>query len=240
MKAVLHRANSRAYFNHGWLKTHHTFSFADYYDPDRINFGALRVLNDDSIDAGTGFDIHPHRNMEIISIPLKGALRHGDSMGNTSVLHSGEIQVMSAGTGVYHSEFNDKDDTNTEFLQIWVIPDRMSVEPRYENANIKDLLRPNEISDIVTPYPGNGKGLWIYQDAWFSIGELSKDSVHTYKLHSDKSLGVYVFMIDGSISIDDVRLTKRDGIGLYDMKDFSFNVNEKSTVLFIEVPDLKD
>jgi len=137
MKTVLHKADTRGHFNHGWLRTSHTFSFADYYDPQRVNFGALRVLNDDSIDPGTGFDMHPHRNMEIVSIPLSGALKHRDNMGNTTVLHQGEIQVMSAGTGILHSEYNASNDKNTDFLQIWVIPDRMKLQKLYLPTPVK-------------------------------------------------------------------------------------------------------
>ena len=140
MKTILHKAATRGFFDHGWLKTHHTFSFADYYDPERINFGALRVLNDDKIAGGTGFGLHPHQNMEVVSIPLKGALEHKDSLGHASVIKEGEIQAMSAGTGIRHSEYNKNNNTPAEFLQIWVIPDRMNVSPRYENAVIADLL----------------------------------------------------------------------------------------------------
>lgn len=197
MKTILHKAATRGFFDHGWLKTHHTFSFADYYDPERINFGALRVLNDDKIAGGTGFGLHPHQNMEVVSIPLKGALEHKDSLGHASVIKEGEIQAMSAGTGIRHSEYNKNNNTPAEFLQIWVIPDRMNVSPRYENAVIADLLKKNEITEIVSPYPGDGKGLWIYQQAWFSIGELEKNTLQGYKLKSPNSLGVYAFLIEG-------------------------------------------
>lgn len=165
MKTILHKAESRGFFDHGWLKTHHTFSFADYYNPQRIHFGALRVLNDDRIEGGTGFDLHPHKNMEVISIPLKGDLEHQDSLKHKDTIKEGEIQVMSAGTGIMHSEYNRNDDRPTEFLQIWVFPNKQNVAPRYENAVISDLIRKNEICEIVSPYPGNGKGLWIYQQA---------------------------------------------------------------------------
>ena len=216
MKTILHKAESRGFFDHGWLKTHHTFSFADYYNPQRIHFGALRVLNDDRIEGGTGFDLHPHKNMEVISIPLKGDLEHQDS--------------------IMHSEYNRNDDRPSEFLQIWVFPNKQNVPPRYENAVISDLIRKNEISEIVSPYPGNGKGLWIYQQAWFSIADLDKDSLQLYKMKSKESLGVYIFIIEGSIELKDLTLKRRDGVGVYDTDEVEFKATEKSRVLLIEVP----
>ena len=193
MKTILHKAESRGFFDHRWLKTHHTFSFADYYNPQRINFGALRVLNDDRIEGGTGFDLHPHKNMEVISIPLKGDLEHQDSLKHKDTI---------------------KD----------------------ENAVISDLIRKNEISEIVSPYPGNGKGLWIYQQAWFSIADLDKDSLQLYKMKSKESLGVYIFIIEGSIELKDLTLKRRDGVGVYDTDEVEFKATEKSRVLLIEVP----
>lgn len=236
MKTVLHKANTRGHFDHGWLRTSHTFSFADYYNPQRVNFGALRVLNDDSIDPGTGFDFHPHKNMEIVSIPLSGALKHGDNMGNETVLHQGEIQVMSAGTGVVHSEHNASTDKKTDFLQIWVIPDRMNVTPRYETARISNLIRRNEITTIVSPYPGTDQGLWIYQQAWFSIGELTKGSDHIYHFRSPHSFGVYIFVIEGTVVVEGQELQRRDGQGIYDTQTFGIKIKEDAKVLFIEVP----
>lgn len=239
MKTAFHKADSRGHFDHGWLRTFHTFSFADYYDPERINFGALRVLNDDSIDPETGFDLHPHRNMEIISLPLSGSLKHRDDMGNTTVLHQGEIQVMSAGSGVLHSEYNANTDKNAEFLQIWIIPDRMNVKPRYETARIGNLIRRNEITEIVSPYPGTGKGLWIYQQAWLSIGELTKGSDHIYHFKSSHSFGVYIFVIEGSIVVEGSVLNRRDGQGIYDTLTFGIVTKEDAKVLFIEVPTIE-
>lgn len=236
MKIIRHQANSRGYFDHGWLRTSHTFSFADYYDPQRINFGALRVLNDDSIDPSMGFDLHPHRNMEIVSIPLSGALKHHDSMGNTTILHQGEIQVMSAGSGVLHSEYNASGDKPADFLQIWVIPERMNVNPRYDSVRIDDLVRRNEITEIITPYPGQGKGLWIYQKAWFSMGILTKGSDHIYHFKSGRSFGVYVFVIEGSVVVEGTVLNRRDGQGIYDTQTFGIITREDARVLFIEVP----
>ena len=236
MKTILHKAESRGFFDHGWLKTHHTFSFADYYNPQRIHFGALRVLNDDWIEGGTGFDLHPHKNMEVISSPLKGDLEHQDRLKHKDTIKEGEIQVMSAGTGIMHSEYNRNDDRPTEFLQIWVFPNKQNVPPRYENAVISDLIRKNEISEIVSPYPGNDKGLWIYQQAWFSIADLDKDSLQLYKMKSKESLGVYIFIIEGSIELKDLTLKRRDGVGVYDTDEVEFKATEKSRVLLIEVP----
>ena len=236
MKTILHKAATRGFFDHGWLKTHHTFSFADYYDPERINFGALRVLNDDKIAGGTGFGLHPHQNMEVVSIPLKGALEHKDSLGHASVINEGEIKAMIAGTGIRHSEYNKNNNTPAEFLQIWVIPDRMNVSPRYENAVIAGLLKKNEITEIVSPYPGDGKGLWIYQQAWFSIGELEKNTLQGYKLKSPNSLGVYAFLIEGKATVAGKELEKRDGLGIYDTESFEIKANEYTKILLIEVP----
>ena len=191
MDMLLHKAATRGYFDHGWLRTHHTFSFADYYDPARLNFGALRVLNDDTVVPGAGFGMHPHREMEVVSIPLSGRLEHKDSLGHADVIRAGEIQAMSAGTGIYHSEYNPSRSAPVEVLQIWIFPNRRGVKPRYENAVISDLARPGELSEIVSPYPGNGRGLWIYQDAWLSLGDLRQNTRVEYVLHSAGSYGVY-------------------------------------------------
>lgn len=238
METILHRADTRGHFNHGWLNTHHTFSFADYFDPERVHFGALRVLNDDAVTPRQGFGMHSHHNMEIVSIPLFGDLEHRDSMGNVAIINKGQIQVMSAGTGVRHSEYNKNDDQYVEFLQIWVIPDRENVEPRYEEAVIADLIEKNKLSEIVTPYPGNGKGLWIYQNAWFSMGQLDKGTQVTYDLKSDKSYGVYVFVIEGDIRIGDLELNKRDGMGITKASSFTVEALSDAEVLLIEVPPL--
>lgn len=239
MDTLLHKAASRGYFDHGWLKTHHTFSFADYYDPARVNFGALRVLNDDTIAPGMGFGMHPHREMEIVSIPLSGALEHKDSMGHTDVIHAGEIQVMSAGTGLYHSEYSKGDDGVADLLQIWVFPDRKGVKPRYENAVISHLIRPNELSVIVSPYPGDGKGLWIYQNAWFSLGDLSRDTRVEYRMHSADSYGVYAFVIEGSVEVAGLLLERRDGVGITRTPSFSVRAVTDARVLLIEVPPVE-
>src|SRR5690606_20497754 len=176
MKKIIHRANTRGYANHGWLKSYHTFSFANYYDPERMHFGALRVLNDDTVAGGMGFGKHPHNNMEIISIPLDGDLEHQDSMGNTAVIRNGDIQVMSAGTGIYHSEYNKNKDKPVKFLQIWVIPNKGNVEPRYDQVTLNVADRHNKLQQIVSPKDG-GEGVWIHQDAWFHLGKFDENFV---------------------------------------------------------------
>lgn len=238
MNTLLHKASSRGYFNHGWLKTHHTFSFADYYDPARVNFGALRVLNDDSVAPGMGFDMHPHREMEVVSIPLSGALEHKDSLGHTEVIRAGEIQAMSAGRGIYHSEYNKSKTEPVEFLQIWVFPNQLHVDPRYESAKIADLIRPNELSTVVTPYPGDGHGLWIYQQAWFSIGDLTQGVSKEYAFKSSDSFGVYVFVIGGDVEVAGTTLGPRDGLGVTETQMFNITALSDARVLLIEVPSI--
>ncbi|MGD9772447.1 MAG: pirin family protein, partial [Parabacteroides sp.] len=170
MKTVLHKAASRGHANHGWLESYHTFSFANYYNPQRIHFGALRVLNDDKVSAGMGFGKHPHDNMEIISIPLSGELEHKDSMGNVAVIKAGEVQVMSAGSGIYHSEFNKREDKEVRFLQIWVFSNKKNVTPRYDQISIKEIAKDNAFYQILSPN-SDDQGVWIYQDAWFHLGK---------------------------------------------------------------------
>ena len=233
MKKVIDRASSRGYFNHGWLKTHPTFSFANYYNPERIHFGALRVLNDDSVDPSMGFDTHPHKNMEVISIPLKGYLRHGDSVQNTKTITPGDIQVMSTGSGIYHSEYNDSKEKQLEFLQIWVFPRIENTKPEYNNFDIRPLLKPNELSLIISP---NGKTpASIKQDAWFSMGDFDTERTIEYCMHQEGN-GAYLFVIEGEISVADEHLAKRDGIGIWDTKSFSIRATKGTKLLVMEVP----
>lgn len=235
MKKVIDRASSRGYFNHSWLKTYHTFSFAHYYNPERIHFGALRVLNDDSVDPSMGFDTHPHKNMEVISIPLKGYLKHGDSVQNTKTITPGDIQVMSTGSGIYHSEFNGSNKEQLEFLQIWVIPQIENTKPEYNNFDIRPLLKTNELSLIISP---DGKTpVSIKQDAWFSLGNFDTDKIIEYKMHQEGN-GVYIFGIEGEMSVAEERLTRRDGIGIWDTKGFPIHVTKGTQLLVIEVPML--
>lgn len=233
MKKVIDRASSRGYFNHGWLKTYHTFSFANYYNPERIHFGALRVLNDDSVAPSMGFDTHPHKNMEVISIPLKGYLRHGDSVQNTKTITPGDIQVMSTGSGIYHSEYNDSDEEDLQFLQIWVFPRIENTKPEYNNFDVRSLLKQNELSLIISP---DGKTpASIKQDAWFSMGDFDTERTIEYCMHQEGN-GAYLFVIEGEISVLDERLSKRDGIGISDTSNFSIRVTKGTKLLVMEVP----
>jgi redox-sensitive bicupin YhaK (pirin superfamily) len=235
MKTVLYKANSRGHKNHGWLDTHHTFSFANYYDPTRIHFGALRVVNDDIVLAGKGFGTHPHDNMEIISIPLYGDLEHKDSMGNGSVIHSGEVQVMSAGTGITHSEFNAHDSEDLNFFQIWVFPNKQNVEPRYQQEKFDfDHFR-NQLIQVVSPSKDDA-GLWIHQNAWFNIGTFDKDFTYEYKL-KEKGNGLFVFVVEGDFVVEGQDLHRRDGYGLWDTDKVILTAkSQNARVLLMEVP----
>ena len=234
MKKIFHSALSRGEANHGWLKAKHSFSFANYYNSERVQFGALRVLNDDIIAPGMGFGTHPHDNMEIITIPLEGALEHKDSMDNIGVIEADEIQVMSAGSGVYHSEYNKNKDQSLNLLQIWVFPNKNNVTPRYDQKNIKDFKKVNSFYPIVTPNQ-NGPGMWIHQDAWFHLGEFDKKTRINYNINK-KGNGVYVFSIEGSVQIDGESLEKRDALGVWDTESFDLFTNQNSRILRIEVP----
>lgn len=233
MKKVIDRASSRGYFNHGWLKTYHTFSFANYYNPERVHFGALRVLNDDSVDPSMGFDTHPHKNMEVISIPLKGYLRHGDSVQNTKTITPGDIQVMSTGRGIYHSEYNDSNTEQLEFLQIWVFPREENTTPEYNNYDIRPLLKTNELSLILSPEGETPAA--IKQDAWFSMGTFDVDKTIDYRMHMEGN-GAYIFVLEGEITAGEERLGRRDGIGIWDTMGFPIHVTKGSQLLLMEVP----
>ena len=234
MKKIFHPASSRGAADHGWLQAKHSFSFANYYDSERVQFGALRVLNDDVIAPGMGFGTHPHDNMEIVTIPLDGALEHKDSLDNIGVIETDEIQVMSAGSGVYHSEYNKNKDQSVSLLQIWVFPNKKNVTPRYDQKNIKDLKKVNSFYPIVTPNQ-NGPGMWIHQDAWFHLGEFDKETRINYNINK-KGNGVYAFLIEGSVQIDGESLEKRDALGIWDTEKFELLANQNSRVLLIEVP----
>ena len=234
MKKIFHPASSRGAADHGWLQAKHSFSFANYYNSERVQFGALRVLNDDIIAPGMGFGTHPHDNMEIITIPLDGTLEHKDSLDNIGVIETDEIQVMSAGSGVYHSEYNKNKDQSVSLLQIWVFPNKKNVTPRYDQKNIKDLKKVNSFYPIVTPNQ-NGPGMWIHQDAWFHLGEFDKETRINYNIKK-KGNGVYAFLIEGSVQIDGESLEKRDALGIWDTEKFELLVNQNSRVLLIEVP----
>jgi redox-sensitive bicupin YhaK (pirin superfamily) len=232
---VLHPAASRFYADHGWLKSAQTFSFHGNYDPQRIQFGALRVLNDDTVHGGKGFGRHPHDNMEIISIPLEGTLEHQDSIGNVAVIRRGEIQVMSAGTGVYHTEFNKDQDEPVTFLQIWLYPNKLNVTPRYDQMEYASGDRHNRFQQILSPDP-HDEGVWINQDAWFHLAELDKGFETGYQLKKDGN-GVYLFVIEGNVEVDGQLLSARDGYGFWPQSVVSVKSMEKSSLLVMEVPE---
>lgn len=234
MKTILHRAETRGHANHGWLDSHHTFSFAGYQDPSRVHFGMLRVLNDDIVKGGMGFGRHPHDNMEIVSIPLRGALEHGDNTGGHGIIRSGEVQIMSAGSGIAHSEKNASSTEDVNFLQIWVFPKERNIQPRYEQKLFESKDRVNKFQVVVSPEK-NETSLWINQDAWFNLASLKKDSVTDYKLH-DSSHGVYAFIIEGNVTINGQPLNKRDGFGVWDTDSVSVTASDDAEVLLIEVP----
>ncbi len=234
MKTILHKANSRGLANHGWLQSRHTFSFANYYNPERMNFGVLRVLNDDKVSGGKGFGKHPHDNMEIISIPLEGDLEHQDSMGNTTVIKEGDVQVMSAGTGVFHSEYNKNPDKEAKFLQIWVFPNEKNVEPRYDQITLKNTATKNEFFQVLSPNPDD-EGVWVYQNAWFHIGDFEKGKKVTYEL-KDKTNGVYAFVLNGDTTIAGQKLNERDGFGVWETPSFEVSADSDTRILLMEVP----
>ena len=232
--AVLHKAESRGLADHGWLKSYHTFSFANYYNPERVNFGVLRVLNDDTVAPGMGFGTHPHENMEIISIPLEGDLEHQDSMGNTTVIKHGDIQVMSAGTGVKHSEYNKNKDSLVKFLQIWVFPNKKNVTPRYDQITLNVEDRHNKLQQILSPNAEDA-GVWIHQNAWFYMGDFDKNFTTNYKVH-DKKNGLYVFVLKGYIVVGEQNLETRDGYGIWNFDSVKITSKSDSEILLMEVP----
>ncbi len=231
---VLHKANTRGHADHGWLNAYHSFSFARWYDPLRIQFGMLRVLNDDTIAAGMGFGTHPHDNMEIITIPLEGDLAHKDSMGNAETIKTGEIQVMSAGTGVEHSEYNPNEDKRTKLFQIWIFPKVKDVAPRYQQIAINPENTINKLQQILSPNP-NDEGAWIYQDAWFHLGKFNKEMTIEYSIKKEGN-GVYAFIIQGNATIDGQKLETRDGFGIWNTDKLLIDVSNETQLLLIDVP----
>ncbi len=231
---VLHKADTRGHANHGWLDSHHTFSFANYYNPDRMHFGVLRVLNDDRVEAGMGFGTHPHDNMEIISIPLEGDLEHKDSMGNVAVIKHGDVQVMSAGTGITHSEYNKNGNKEVKFLQIWVFPNKRNVKPRYDQITLKEADRHNKLQQIISPNPEDA-GAWIHQNAWFHLGKLDKGFKTTYQI-KDKGNGLYAFLLNGKLKLNGQELEARDGFGIWATDQVNIEATENAEVLLMDVP----
>ena len=234
MKEILHRNKSRGLADHGWLLSRHTFSFADYHNPERMNFGLLRVVNDDIVKPSMGFGTHPHENMEIVSIPLAGSLRHQDSMGNKHVIKAGEVQIMSAGSGLTHSEYNNSDVDDVNFLQIWVFPKERDIEPRYGQLFFDRNDRQNRFQVLVSP-EASEEEIWINQDAWFSMADLEADKELTYQKHHINS-GVYFFVIEGSLEIDGNAINRRDGLGLVQGENFSISAESGAQLLVIEMP----
>ena len=234
MKTILHKASSRGHAHNGWLDSYHSFSFADYHHPDRMNFGVLRVLNDDCVAPGNGFGNHHHSNMEIISIPLAGDLEHKDSMGNVAIIRQGDIQALSAGTGIYHSEYNKNKDKEVRFLQIWIFPKLKQVAPRYDQVSLRSIEKKNQFYQILSPNPSD-QGVWIHQDVWFHLGKFQNGIGDTYRLKQTGN-GVYIFVLEGSIVLGDQVLDKRDGFGLWDADSFEMTAIIDSKVLLMEVP----
>ncbi|WP_080779841.1 pirin family protein [Chryseobacterium phocaeense] len=233
--SVIHKADSRGKADHGWLLSHHTFSFANYHNPERMHFGVLRVLNDDKVEAGRGFGTHPHDNMEIISIPLEGDLEHQDSMGNTAIIRSGDIQVMSAGTGIMHSEFNKNKDSLVKFLQIWVYPRKRNVAPRYDQITLDKTKSKNKFQQILSPN-ADDEGVWIHQDAWFHLGNFD-NAVETQYQIKKKGNGVYAFILKGTVEIEGQKLEERDGFGIWDIEELNMKAMADGTeILLMDVP----
>ncbi len=236
MKTIVHKANTRGKADHGWLKSYHSFSFASFQDPAKMGFGQLRVLNDDIVKPKMGFGTHPHRNMEIISIPLSGALSHKDSMDNKRAITVGEVQVMSAGTGLQHSEFNDSRTDEVNFLQLWIQPQELEVTPRYEQKQFDQSKRENQFQTVVAPKDNViDEALWIHQDAYISLGNFDASQTVNFKLN-DASHGIYVFVLEGDIAIGDQTLSQKDALGIWDTENVDIQITSTAKILVVEVP----
>jgi redox-sensitive bicupin YhaK (pirin superfamily) len=232
---IVHRANERGHADHGWLNSHHSFSFAGFYDPEKVNFGVLRVLNDDVVAAGMGFGTHPHDNMEIISIPLQGELAHRDNMGNTAVIKQGDIQVMSAGTGIQHSEYNNSKGEEVRFLQIWIIPNQRNVTPRYDQISLDPEQRKNKLEQVLSPNPEDSS-VWIHQDAWFYMGRFDKDVQARHTINRVEN-GVYAFVLNGAFDVSGQTLNKRDAIGIYNTDTLQITaLTNDAEILLMDIP----
>ncbi len=235
-KAIFHAADKRGHANHGWLNAHHSFSFANWYDPNKVHFGALRVLNDDIVAGGEGFGRHPHDNMEIITIVLDGKLEHKDSMGHTQQIIPNEVQVMSAGSGVTHSEYNPDPEKAANLLQTWIFPDKKGVQPRYDQKMFDPQERLNKMQTLVSSIDNNDEGLKIHQDAWIYRTTLEPGKSLAHQLHSGH--GAYIFVIDGNVNIGTQAMGKRDALGISEAEDFEISATTTSDVLIFEVPML--
>jgi redox-sensitive bicupin YhaK (pirin superfamily) len=235
MSIVVHKANTRGFFNHGWLKTSHTFSFGDYHDPERMGFGLLRVLNDDIVEPSGGFGTHPHQDMEIVSIPLQGALKHEDSEGNSHTISAGDVQIMSAGRGIRHSEHNQSDSERVNFLQIWVMPKERGIPPRYGQKTFDAAGRRNRLQTVVSPDRSSGETIWINQDAWFTLGDIDPGNRLEYRVPQPGN-GVYLLVLEGRVQIAGTELQRRDGVGVTAAERVSIRALEAATILAIDVP----
>lgn len=234
-KIVIHRENTRGAADHGWLKAKHSFSFGSWHNPERMGFGLLRVINDDVIAPAMGFATHPHRNMEIVTIPLRGALRHKDSEGHEAVIEHGEVQMMSAGTGVFHSEYNASEEQDINLLQIWIMPENLDIPPRYDQKRFEISERQNQWQKLVSPLDKNEPGIKVNQQTRFSIVDLEADNGINYQSH-DPSFGTYFFVIEGSITLAQAELTRRDAAGVQEFDSIELKAKLPSTVLAIEIP----
>lgn len=235
MKTILHKSGERGFADHGWLKARHSFSFASWYNPEKVHFGMLRVLNDDIVEAGMGFGNHPHDNMEIITIPLEGSLQHKDSIRNSSVIHKNEIQIMSAGSGVEHSEFNHSETEQVNLFQIWIFPDKRDVKPRYDQKTFNPYERQNKFVTVVAPKNKVNGALWIHQNAFLSLGKFDVEKEFSYEIIS-KGNGLYVMVIEGKVETAGNILERRDAIGIEGVEIIEFKSIENSELLLIEVP----
>ncbi len=233
MRKVIHKADTRGLTRTDWLDSRHTFSFNEYFNAERINFGALRVLNDDRIGPGSGFQTHPHKNMEIVTIPLHGTVRHGDSKKNSRTITVGDIQVMSAGTGIFHSEVNDSQEEVAEFLQIWILPNERNKRPFYQDYSIREIEKENELTPIIAP--DGSAAASLCQNTWFSIGKVKAGNTLDYSIHQ-KDGGIYIFVIDGEVKVADTVLSFRDGIGISETNSINMETLQDSQILLIEVP----
>ena len=234
MKTIFHPATERGFNSFGCLKSYHSFSFGQFNDPEKMNFGLLRVLNDDHVEASMGFGTHGHANMEIVSIPLVGALKHNDSTGREEIIRSGDVQIMSAGSGIKHSEYNASKEEAVKFLQIWVFPKLEDITPRYEQKTFKEEDKHNRFLTVVSPNKEDN-AVWINQDAWFSLGNIEKDLSLDYRLHASNN-GIYIFVLEGNISVEGKELGERDALGIYETDLVKVKANSYAKVLIIEIP----
>ena len=233
--SILIKADRRGHADHGWLKANHSFSFANYYNPERMHFGVLRVLNDDFIAPGMGFGTHPHENMEIITIPLEGDLEHKDSMGHAEVIKMGDVQVMSAGTGVYHSEYNANKDKAVKLFQIWLFPNKKNVEPRYDQITLDVSKMDNNLMQILSPFKDD-EGVWIHQNAWFHMGKFDAGKSFKHQLNAPQGNGLYAMVVDGKYRVNGQELSQRDALGIWETAEVDFEVIEEGRILLMEVP----